>query len=88
MSKKTERKFNNDYYNSILLQFLGMEAEIEIHTQHSLSFFYMGFTYILWCGANKIQVKETAEWIYDADRFIIDRVLKENKPPYLNQIKS
>lgn len=84
---KSVRKLNNLYYNSILLQFLGMEVEVETHTTHSVSFFYMGYTYLLWCGANKIQVKETAEWFSDADRFIIDKVLKENKPPYLNEVK-
>lgn len=84
MNKKSQRRLNNNYYEGVLLQFLGIEKEVENHTEYSLIFFHKGLTYILWPGANKIQIKDTSEWIYDADIFIIDKVLKENSIPYLS----
>ena len=80
---KTSKRNNNKYYNDILLQFLGLECEIEKHTEFSYLFTHNFEAYILFTGANKIQVKTTAKWIDNADVFIIDNILKENKPPYL-----
>lgn len=81
MTKKEKEKYKI-YYDKVLLQFLGLEKDIYLGKNGSLIFYHYPIgKMILWCGANKIQQTKNATWIYDADKFIISKILKEKKVP-------
>ena len=89
MGSKTQRKkreINREYYNKVLLKYLGFEKEIFDHTEHSVKFYHNNNLMILWTGANKIQEAFTGKWIIDADEFIIKNVLHSDRSaPTLKQ---
>ena len=83
MKTKAQRNAFRKYYSKVLLQFLGLEKEVFRHTEHTVTFYHKNAIYILWYGANKLQVKKSGRWITSADKFIINDVLKDKSIPTL-----
>lgn len=80
--RKSENKYI-EYYEQVLLQFLGFEKEIYTTGRANCYAFYhypIG-KMILYTKANKIQQCKSRKWVNNADEYIIRVVLKEKKIP-------
>lgn len=87
-SKALKLKYKT-YYEKVLLQFLGFEKDIYVNNNGSLAFYaYPYGRMVLWIAANKIQRTKDRVWVSDADFFIINSILKKDRPPTFHEYYS